>query len=81
MLGGGGHGALFMGVDSFINQREIAAGVRWGGLWWYGGRRLCNGVKRGLSVEGQRRVRGAFTSAEFKATCHSVSICLIVHSR
>lgn len=31
MLGGGGHGALFMGVDSFINQREIAAGVRWGG--------------------------------------------------
>lgn len=26
VLGGGGHRALFMGVDSFINQREIAAG-------------------------------------------------------
>lgn len=26
VLGGVGHGALFMGVDSFINQREIAAG-------------------------------------------------------
>lgn len=26
VLGGGGHGALFMGVDSCINQKEIAAG-------------------------------------------------------
>lgn len=59
VLGGGRRGALFMGLDAFINQREIAAGGRWPGGGG-AGHRVCYGVKRELSVEGQRCVRGGF---------------------
>lgn len=66
---GGGYGALFLPMDSFINQKEIAEG--WKELGRGGGRerkkegRLCSRVKRRLSAEGQRRLSRAVTSGWF----------------
>lgn len=65
--GGGGYGALFPAMDSFINQKEIAAGWEEWKEGRRGGQRLCSRVKSGLSAEGQRRVGRAVTSGRFTA--------------
>lgn len=52
----GGYAALFPTMDSFINQKEIAAGWEEWKEGRRGGQRLCSRVKSGLSAEGQRCV-------------------------
>lgn len=75
VLGGGGHGALFMGVDSFINQREIAARGRWGPV------DVFVTVSRGDCL---RKVSAASVELSLqpssKERATQFSICLIVHS-
>lgn len=60
-------------MDSFINQKEIAAGWEEWKEGRRGGQRLCSRVKSGLSAEGQRCVGRAVTSGRFTAASSHLS--------